>query len=115
MRKNIGLLINDLNTPFTSEAVKGAELGARAIDANMYIFPGMYLDNTLISDDHLQYEYQYNTLFQFANDNHLDILYIMMGLIGCRIDLDARRRFLAQFLGIPVVILYTAICQGIHL
>ena len=57
MRKNIGLLINDLNTPFTSEAVKGAELGARAIDANMYIFPGMYLDNTLISDDHLQYEY----------------------------------------------------------
>ena len=107
MRKNIGLLINDLNTPFTSEAVKGAELGARAIDANMYIFPGMYLDNTLISDDHLQYEYQYNTLFQFANDNHLDILYIMMGLIGCRIDLDARRRFLAQFLGIPVVILYT--------
>lgn len=31
----------------------------------------------------------------------------MMGLIGCRIDLDARRRFLAQFLGIPVVILYT--------
>lgn len=105
--KNIGLLINDLNTPFTSEAVKGAELGARAIDANMYIFPGMYLDNTLISDDHLQYEYQYNTLFQFANDNHLDILYIMMGLIGCRIDLDARRRFLAQFLGIPVVILYT--------
>ncbi len=59
MRKNIGLLINDLNTPFTSEAVKGAELGARAIDANMYIFPGMYLDNTLISDDHLQYEYQY--------------------------------------------------------
>ena len=65
MRKNIGLLINDLNTPFTSEAVKGAELGARAIDANMYIFPGMYLDNTLISDDHLQYEYQYNTLFQF--------------------------------------------------
>lgn len=66
LRKNIGLLINDLNTPFTSEAVKGAELGARAIDANMYIFPGMYLDNTLISDDHLQYEYQYNTLFQFA-------------------------------------------------
>lgn len=107
LRKNIGLLINDLNTPFTSEAVKGAELGARAMDANMYIFPGMYLNNTLISDDHLQYEYQYNTLFQFANDTHLDILYIMMGLIGCRVDFDARRRFLAQFLGIPVVILYT--------
>ena len=48
MRKNIGLLINDLNTPFTSEAVKGAELGARAIDANMYIFPGMYPQLSLV-------------------------------------------------------------------
>lgn len=107
LRKNIGLLIDDLNTPFTAEAVKGAELGARAVDANMYIFPGMYLDNTTISDDHLQFEYQYNTLFQFANDNHLDILYIMMGMIGCRVNLEERRRFLSQFLGIPVVILYT--------
>lgn len=107
LRKNIGLLIDDLNTEYTSAAVKGAELGARAIDANMYIFPGMYLDNTQFFDKHLQYEYQYNTLFQFANDNHLDILYIMMGMIGCRINLEARRKFLAQFLGIPVVILYT--------
>ena len=107
MRKKIGLLIDELNTPFTSEAVKGAELGAMAVDADMYIFPGMYLDDTKISDDHLLYEYQYNTLFQFANDNHLDILYIMMGLIGCRVDLEHRQKFLSQYLNIPVVILYT--------
>ena len=107
MRKKIGLLIDELNTPFTSEAVKGAELGAMAVDADMYIFPGMYLDDTKISDDHLLYEYQYNTLFQFANDKHLDILYIMMGLIGCRVDLERRQKFLSQYLNIPVVILYT--------
>lgn len=107
MRKKIGLLIDELNTPFTSEAVKGAELGAMAVDADMYIFPGMYLDDTKISDDHHLYEYQYNTLFQFANDNHLDILYIMMGLIGCRVDLERRQKFLSQYLNIPVVILYT--------
>lgn len=107
MRKKIGLLIDELNTPFTSEAIKGAELGAMAVDADMYIFPGMYLDDTKISDDHHLYEYQYNTLFQFANDNHLDILYIMMGLIGCRVDLERRQKFLSQYLNIPVVILYT--------
>ena len=107
MRKKIGLLIDELNTPFTSEAVKGAELGAMAVDADMYIFPGMYLDDTKISDDHHLYEYQYNTLFQFANDKHLDILYIMMGLIGCRVDLERRQKFLSQYLNIPVVILYT--------
>lgn len=107
MRKKIGLLIDKLNTPFTPEAVKGAELGAMAVDADMYIFPGMCLDDTKISDDHLLYEYQYNTLFQFANDKHLDILYIMMGLIGCRVDLERRQKFLSQYLNIPVVILYT--------
>lgn len=107
MRKKIGLLIDELNTPFTSEAIKGAELGAMAVDVDMYIFPGMYLDDTKISDDHHLYEYQYNTLFQFANDNHLDILYIMMGLIGCRVDLERRQKFLSQYLNIPVVILYT--------
>ena len=107
MRKKIGLLIDELNTPFTSEAIKGAELGAMAVDADMYIFPGMYLDDTKISDDHHMYEYQYNTLFEFANDNHLDILYIMMGLIGCRVDLERRQKFLSQYLNIPVVILYT--------
>ncbi len=107
MRKKIGLLIDELNTPFTSEAIKGAELGAMAVDADMYIFPGMYLDDTKISDDHHLYEYQYNTLFEFANDNHLDILYIMMGLIGCRVDLERRQKFLSQYLNIPVVILYT--------
>lgn len=107
MRRNIGLLIDDMDAVFTKEAVKGAELGAIAIDANMYIFPGMYLDDLSISTDHMPYEYQYNTLFQFANNKQLDILYIMMGMIGGRVSDEQQRLFLEQFLGIPVVTLYT--------
>ncbi len=106
-RLNIGLFIDDIDAVFTSEAVKGAELGAIAIDANLFIFPGMYLDNTDISDDHTRYEYQYNILFQFASENHLDVLYIMMGMIGSRVSVDERVSFLEQFLGIPIVTLYT--------
>lgn len=106
-RLNIGLFIDDIDAVFTSEAVKGAELGAIAIDANLYIFPGMYLDGTDISDDHIQYEYQYNTLFQFASEKHLDVLYVMMGMIGSRVSAEARAAFLKQYLGIPVVTLYT--------
>lgn len=108
-RLNIGLLIDDIDAVFTSDSVKGAELGATAIDANIFIFPGMYLDGTDISDDHLQYEYQYNTLFQFANENHLDILYVTMGLIGARISNAERIAFLKQYLNIPVVNLHTVI------
>jgi diguanylate cyclase (GGDEF)-like protein len=106
-RLNIGLFIDDIDAVFTREAVKGAELGAIAIDANMYIYPGMYLDGADISDNHIEYEYQYNTLFQFVSRNHIDILYVMMGMIGCRIMADERAAFLEQFLGIPIVNLYT--------
>ena len=106
-RLNIGLFIDDIDAVFTSEAVKGAELGAIAIDANMYIFPGMYLDGADISDDHVRYEYQYNTLFQFASEKHLDVLYVMMGMIGCRVSTEEQLAFLKQYLGIPIVTLYT--------
>ena len=107
MRRNIGLLIDDVNAVFTKEAVKGAELGAIAADVNMYIFPGMFLDHDTVSNDHMQYEYQYECIFQFANDKKLDILYIMMGMIGSRVEEEQRYEFLKQFAGIPVVMMYT--------
>lgn len=106
-RLNIGLFVDKIDAVFTSEAVKGAEMGAMAIDANMYIFPGMYLDGEDISEDHIQYEYQYNTLFQFVSEKHLDVLYIMMGMIGCRVNVEEQIAFLKQFLNIPIVTLYT--------
>lgn len=106
-RLNIGLLIDDIDAVFTSEAVKGAELGAIAADVNLFIFPGMYLDTEDISDDHAKYEYQFNTLFQYVSKKHIDILYIMMGMIGCRTDEQERYKFLEQYTDIPIVILYT--------
>jgi diguanylate cyclase (GGDEF)-like protein len=108
-RLNIGLFIDDIDAVFTSEAVKGAELGAIAIDANMYIFPGMYLDGSDISEEHSHYEYQYNTLFQFVSEKHIDVLYVMMGMIGCRVSEEERITFLKRYLGIPIVTLYTRI------
>ncbi|MCM1288262.1 MAG: GGDEF domain-containing protein [Clostridium sp.] len=106
-RLNIGLLIDDIDAVFTNEACKGAVLAAKAIDANMFIFPGGYLDHEDISDEHLKYEYQYNTLFEFACNKHLDVLYIMMGMIAGRVPDNDKIAFLEKFIGIPVVALYT--------
>lgn len=106
-RLNIGLFVDSLDAVFTSEACKGAQLGAIAIDANMYIFPGGYLDAIDLSKDHLKYEYQYNTIFQFVTENQIDVLYIMMGMIGGRTELEDRIAFLERYIGIPVVLLYT--------
>lgn len=106
-RLNIGLFVDSLDAVFTDEACKGAHLGAIAIDANMYVYAGGYLDADIISTDHLKYEYQYNTIFQFVSKNQIDVLYIMMGTIGGRIELEDRVAFLKRYLDIPIVLLYT--------
>lgn len=106
-RLNIGLFIDSLDAVFTSEACKGAQLGAVAVDANMYVYAGGYLDADDISGDHLKYEYQYNTIFQFVTKNQIDVLYIMMGMIAGRIELEDRIAFLERYLDIPIVLLYT--------
>lgn len=108
-RLTIGLFIDDIDASFTKEAVKGAELGAIAIDANMYIFPGMCLDEANMSNNRAYYEYQYNTLFQFVSEKNIDVLYVTMGMIGCRVSLEERTAFLEKYLGIPIVTLYTRI------
>lgn len=101
-RLNIGLFIDSLDAVFTSEASKGAQLGAVAVDANMYVYAGGYLDADDISSDHLKYEYQYNTIFQFVTKNQVDVLYIMMGMIAGRIELEDRIAFLNRHLDIPL-------------
>lgn len=106
-RLNIGLFIDSLDAVFTSEACKGAQFGVVALDANMYVYAGGYLDADDISSDHLKYEYQYNTIFQFVTKNQIDVLYIMMGMIAGRIELEERIAFLERYLDIPIVLLYT--------
>lgn len=58
---NIGLLIDDPNNYFTSQACKGADLAAKALDANLFIFPGHYIGEPDGRFSDSEYEYQYNT------------------------------------------------------
>lgn len=106
-RLNIGLFIDELDNNFTMKACQGAELGAQAIDANLYLFPGKYLDSAEVTDEKLRYEYQYNTVFEYANEKNLDLLFVMMGTIGCRTDFDKQKAFLDRFSRIPIATLFT--------
>ncbi len=106
-RLNIGLLVDDIDAVFTSPAVQGAELGARAIDANLFIVPGRYLDNADEFQKDRKYGYQYNTLFEYVRNSNIDVLYVMMGTIGARVTEDVRIKFLRQFGDIPIVTMYT--------
>ena len=106
-RLNIGLLVDDVDAVFTSPAVQGAELGAKAIDANLFIVPGRYLDNADEFQKDKKYGYQYNTLFEYVKNSNIDVLYVMMGMIGARVTEDVKIRFLEGFGDIPIVTMYT--------
>ena len=106
-RLNIGLFIDDQDIEFTNSACRGAELGAIELDANLFIFPGRYLDSVNNKENEKEYEYQYNSVFNFVNVNSIDILYVLMGSIGCRTDKHLQKEFLNGLPNIPIVTLFT--------
>ena len=77
-RIKIGMLVDDIDSSFTQQACRGAELGAINIDANLYIFPMRFLDSRDFLDDHSRFEYQYNMIYHFITDNNIDILLFYM-------------------------------------
>ena len=107
-RIKVGLLIDDIDSSFTQQTCRGAELGAISIDANLYIFPMKYLDSRDFLDDHNRYEYQYNMISRFVTDKNIDVLYVMMGNIGCRTKYESQIEFLNNLPDIPVVTLFTS-------
>lgn len=105
-RLNIGLFIDELDNNFTLKVCQGAELGAQAIDANLYLFPGKYLDFPETTDEKLRFEYQYNIAFEYANEKNLDLLFVMLGGIGCHTHFEKQKQFLDRFSPIPVATLF---------
>ncbi|MBO4450309.1 MAG: GGDEF domain-containing protein [Clostridiales bacterium] len=106
-RLNIGLMIDDFDHYFSSQACKGAELAAKALDANLFIFPGHYIGKPDSRYSDKEYEYQYNTVFDLPTVNNVDILYVVLGTICSRADMEMQKRFLKSLPKVPVVCLFS--------
>ena len=106
-RLNIGLLIDDLDNYFSAQACKGAEFAAKVLDANLYIFPGHYVGKSDNRYQDKQFEYQYNSVFKLINEKHIDILYVLFGIICSRADEDQKQAFLNKLPNVPTVLLFT--------
>ncbi|MBQ5319873.1 MAG: GGDEF domain-containing protein [Oscillospiraceae bacterium] len=115
-RMNIGLMISHLEDDFASAVCRGAIIGAKEIDANLFIFPGRYIDGVYADKKRTEYEYQYNTLFSYAFPEDIDILLVLVGTIGNSLSSERKKDFLAQFNGIPVITIasevegYASVC-----
>lgn len=108
-RLNIGFLIDDLDNYFSAQACKGAELAAKALDANLFIFPGHYLGTTDSKYQGMEFEYQYNTVFGLESIKSADILYVLMGTIGSRAPYELQEELMKSLPNVPVVTLFSAV------
>ncbi|MBO4243286.1 MAG: GGDEF domain-containing protein, partial [Clostridiales bacterium] len=108
-RLNIGFLIDDLDNYFSSQACKGAELACKAMDANLFIFPGHYLGDTDSKYEGMEYEYQYNSIFRLESIRKVDILYVLMGTIGSRAPFEVQKAFMDQLPDVPKVTLFASV------
>ena len=108
-RLNIGFLVDDLNNYFSNQACKGAQLAAKALDANLFIYPGHYIGKPDGRSEDIEFEYQYNSVFSLPNENNVDILYILLGTIGSRAELELQKEFLDKLPDVPKVTLFAEV------
>ena len=102
-RLNIGLMISHLDDDFASAVCRGAIIGAKEIDANLFIFPGRYIDAVYADKKRTEYEYQYNTLFSYAFPEDIDVLLVLAGTICNAISYERKKEFLKSFGNIPII------------
>lgn len=103
-RLNIALLISELEDAFCRELCEGANSAAKEIDANLFIFPGKYIDADYNDIYRTGYDYQFNSLFQYSKLNEMDVFVVSMGTICSNISAEKRLEFLMQF-DKPVIVI----------
>lgn len=106
-RTTIGLLVANVEDDFSNSICKGAMAAAEDHDADLIIIPGKYFNNNnnYKYDDKVKYEYQYNMLFYFGDNLHIDVLTGCIGSISIHLDDDKKRDMLSIFGEKPLITL----------
>lgn len=104
-RLNIGLFVSNLINDFDIAVYRGVERGAQEMDANLIVFPGRYLRGQYNDKERTKSEYQYNTVFAYADKQNIDVLLILLGTIGTVLTEEEKKIFLDMYRDIPVIIL----------
>lgn len=103
-RWTIGLLVSGITEHYIISICKGVMHAAREADVNLVVLPGKYIDRDLSSNKEIRYEYQYNTLFEYAAADTLDAVIVAADVIGCFTSKDKIGQMLEKYRGIPCVL-----------
>lgn len=102
--RTIGLLVSGIMDQFTESLCKGAIKECRMKGDNLIVFPGKYLDRDLSNQPEIMYEYQYNTIFEYAKSKQLDGIIVSAGNIGCFAGDERVREMLLSYGDVPCVL-----------
>lgn len=105
----VGLLASGIADSFTILVCRGAMKAAEENGVKLVVFPGKYLDRDLTARKEILYEYQYNTLFSYAEGERLDAVLIMADSIGCYATAERIREMVDRYSKIPCVLVASKI------
>ncbi len=102
---DMGYYIDGLANDFAQGVLSGVLEGARDYDVDLFVFPGRYFQPVYVDVKRLNYEYQYDHIFQYANENNIDILLVLMGCVGDIKQQGEKMRLVSELKkrGLPVI------------
>ena len=103
-RITIGVLAGGILDDFTKVVSRGVLRAAKHFGVNVVVLPGKYLDRDLSDNRELRYEYQYNTIFSYAEKEKIDALLVMAGSIGYCVSTERMKNMLARY-KVPCVLI----------
>lgn len=102
-RLTIGFMIHHLDNDYSKALLKGAITAAEECNVNLVIFPGRSLNCQLDDSRNTVFEYQYNTIYSYADKESLDALIISAGTVGQFISNAEFKAFLDGFGDLPII------------
>ncbi|MCR4690140.1 MAG: GGDEF domain-containing protein [Lachnospiraceae bacterium] len=104
-RRNIAMLVSGFENYFTRNLCKGAMSAAKESDSNLVIFPGRYFNPPYFDKNILKYDYQFNTIFDYATRSKFDAVLIELNTIGMFLTVEQKKELLRLFDGTPVILI----------
>lgn len=103
-RITIGVLAGGILDDFTKVVSRGVLRAAKRLGVNVVVLPGKYLDRDLSDNQELRYEYQYNTIFSYAEKEKIDALLVLAGSIGYCVSTERMKKMLTRY-KVPCVLI----------
>lgn len=103
-RITIGVLAGGILDDFTKVVSRGVLRVAKRLGVNVVVIPGKYLDRDLSDNRELRYEYQYNTIFSYAEKEKIDALLVLAGSIGYCVSTERMKKMLTRY-KVPCVLI----------